>query len=98
MLVEQDFQASMAASLDGQAAVVIDLADLFFVDSTGIPRLRGAGAAGWLPGIVFRAPQPQVAHVLNVVGIERVPNVRPRRARRDGRAGRPEPVGGGAAS
>jgi anti-sigma B factor antagonist len=63
-------EATVQASLNGQADVVLDVADVTFVDSTGIRAfIRLANQLAPRP-VVLRSPQPHVAHVLEIVRIE----------------------------
>jgi anti-sigma B factor antagonist len=64
----------MALYRDGHRSVVLDLADLDFIDSTGIgvmvagaKRLRGDGG-----DLVIRSPRPPVQKVLQLTGLDRV--------------------------
>jgi anti-sigma B factor antagonist len=65
-------EASVQQRLDGQRDVILDLADLTFVDSTGIRAfIRLAKQTSPRP-VVLRNPQPHVARVLDIVRIEHV--------------------------
>jgi anti-anti-sigma factor len=63
-------EATVQASLDGKPDVILDVADLTFVDSTGIRAfIRLANQSAPRP-VVLRNPQPHVGHVLEIVKIE----------------------------
>jgi anti-sigma B factor antagonist len=70
MAAADTFEATVRASLNGSADVVLDVADLTFVDSTGIRAfIRLAEGSASRP-MVLRNAKPNVAHVLELVGIE----------------------------
>jgi len=63
-------EATVQAGLNGQADVILDVADMTFVDSTGIRAfIRLARQSAPRP-VVLRNPQPNVEHVLGIVRIE----------------------------
>jgi anti-sigma B factor antagonist len=63
-------EAKVQASLNGQVDVVLDVADLTFVDSTGIRAfIRLAKQSAPRP-LVLRNPKPNVERVLEIVSIE----------------------------
>lgn len=63
-------EATVQASLNGKADVVLDVADLTFVDSAGIRAfIRLAKQSAPRP-VVLRNPQANVARVLEIVRIE----------------------------
>jgi anti-sigma B factor antagonist len=58
----------------GQAAIVVDLQHLQFIDSSGLGALvRGAKLARAAGGyLVLRAPKPAVRKVLHITGLDRI--------------------------
>jgi anti-anti-sigma factor len=58
-------------SLNGQVEVVLDVADLTFVDSTGIRAFIRLAKRSAPQPLVLRDPKPNVERVLEIVGIER---------------------------
>ena len=65
------------ATQDGGGDVVLDLSEVRFIDSSGIRAV--IQLAGQLDGprmLVLASPQREVAKVLELVGIRRMPNLR----------------------
>jgi anti-anti-sigma factor len=63
-------EATVLASLNGNADVVLDVGDLTFVDSTGIRAFIRLANGSAPRGVVLRNPRAHVAHVLELVRIE----------------------------
>lgn len=64
-----EFQAAVDGVLDTQRELVLDLAELTFLDSTGIQAfLVVAGKVDG--GVLLRKPTPFVRRVLELIGIE----------------------------
>ena len=62
-------------NLDGQAAAVLDLSDLQFLDSTGIRAFLQL-ANDRTEGVVLRNPRPNVRRVLEIAGVGETLGVR----------------------
>jgi anti-anti-sigma factor len=63
-------EATVRASLNGQADVILDVADLTFVDSTGIRAFIRLAKQSAPRRVVLRNPQRNVERVLEIVTIE----------------------------
>jgi anti-anti-sigma factor len=64
-------EAKVQASLNGQVDVVLDVADLTFVDSTGIRAFIRLAKQSAPRSLVLRNPKPNVERVLEIVRMER---------------------------
>jgi anti-anti-sigma factor len=63
-------ETELQASLNGQSDVVLDVADLTFVDSTGIRALIRLAKRSAPRSLVLRHPTPNVEHVLELVRMD----------------------------
>jgi anti-anti-sigma factor len=63
-------EAQIHASLNGQVDVVLDVADLTFVDSTGIRAFIRLAKRSAPRSLVLRNPKPNVERVLEIVSME----------------------------
>ena len=80
MATAAEFHRSVAACLDGQGEVVLDLSDLTFLGSDGIRAFLILAGQIRPRQVVLRAPQPQTARVLEIVGVDRTGGLRVERA------------------
>jgi anti-sigma B factor antagonist len=70
VLSAEELSASVAARLNGQVDVVLDVSNLSFVDSSGIRALLRLAEQAAPRRMVLRNPQPHVAGVLEIVRID----------------------------
>ena len=67
---------AIAPSVERGGAIVLDLAALTFIDSMGVHAIAAAGRTLRSNGcLIIHAPQPAVARVLDIVGLEAAPNI-----------------------
>ena len=71
-----DFREFAASALDGAREVVFDLADLTFLDSTGIKARARLAESACPHGLVLRSPLDNVWRVLDIVRIEDIAGIR----------------------
>ena len=67
--------SSVRAALDGEGRVIVDLAEMSFIDSQGIRALVQAFKAsetGVAERLVLRSPRPQARKVLELTGLAEV--------------------------
>lgn len=74
-----DFLEIAEASLDGTREVVLDIADLGFIDSAGVRAILQLAATSCPNGMVLRRPREGVQRVLDIRKIEEVPGIRVQR-------------------
>jgi anti-anti-sigma factor len=65
-----DFEADFRRHLNGQQSLVIDLAELTFIDSTGIRTLIRIAQAASPRSIVLRSPQASVRRVFELTRLD----------------------------
>jgi anti-anti-sigma factor len=70
LLSADGLEARLAAVGDEPHDLVLDLTDVSFVDSTGIRSFLRLAKRVHPRCVVLRSPQPNVAHVLDIVGIQ----------------------------
>ncbi len=71
LMTSDRLEAELAeAAVPAASDLVVDLAGLTFVDSTGIRAFLRLARTITPRCLVLRAPQPNVAHVLEIVGIQ----------------------------
>jgi anti-anti-sigma factor len=73
---EEEVLASFGDTPNGQGPLVVDLADLAFIDSTGIRAVLALAKSIASREVVLRSPMRNVRRVLELVEIEHRPNVR----------------------
>jgi anti-sigma B factor antagonist len=67
---------AIAPSVEHGGAIVLDLAALTFIDSMGVHAIAAAGRTLGSNGcLIVHAPQPSVARVLDLVGLDAAPNI-----------------------
>src|SRR5687767_2131269 len=67
--------AAVGAALDGEDTVILDLAEMSFIDSQGIKVLAEAhkrAQSGRVRRVVLRSPQPQTRQVLEISGLAKL--------------------------
>jgi anti-sigma B factor antagonist len=69
------FTESIAATLDGDDAVVLDLTDLAFIDSSGVHAIVALAERVGGRGFVLRNPRGAVAKVFSIVRLEDIPGI-----------------------
>lgn len=74
-----DFLEIAEASVDGTREVVLDIADLGFIDSVGVGAILQLAATSCPKGIVLSRPREGVQRVLDIGKIEEVPGIRVQR-------------------
>ena len=73
--VEQ-FRAGMAPALERAGEIVIDLAEVTFIDSSGLRSIALLARAVRERGILLRYPQDPVLRVLEMIDLEEIPGIR----------------------
>ncbi len=71
-----DFLEIAEASVDGTHEVVLDIADLGFIDSAGVRAILQLAATSCPNGMVLQRPREGVQRVLDIGKIEEVPGIR----------------------
>jgi anti-anti-sigma factor len=74
-----DFLEIAEARVDGTREVVLDIADLGFIDSAGVRAILQLAATSCANGIVLHRPREGVQRVLDIRKIEEVPGIRVQR-------------------
>jgi anti-anti-sigma factor len=74
-----DFLDIAEASVDGTHEVILDIADLGFIDSGGVRAILQLAATSCPNGIVLYRPREGVQRVLDIGKIEEVPGIRVQR-------------------
>lgn len=74
-----DFLEIAEASVDGTREVVLDIADLGFIDSAGVRAILQLAATSCPNGMVLRRPREGVQRVLDIGKIEEVRGIRVQR-------------------
>lgn len=74
-----DFLEIAEARVDGTREVVLDIADLGFIDSSGVSAILQLAATSCPNGMVLRRPREGVQRVLDIRKIEEVPGIRVQR-------------------
>ena len=74
-----DFLEIAEARVDGTREVVLDIADLGFIDSVGVRAILQLAATSCPNGMVLRRPRQGVQRVLDIRKIEEVPGIRVQR-------------------
>jgi anti-anti-sigma factor len=74
-----DFLEIAEARVDGTSEVVLDIADLGFIDSAGVRAILHLAATSCPNGIVVHRPREGVQRVLDIRKIEEVPGIRVQR-------------------
>ncbi len=64
------FDSAVAPAREAGAAIVLDLAGVTFIDSSGLRSLIGLGLALEGTGLVLRDPSPLVRHILEIRGLD----------------------------
>ena len=70
------FWGAAASKLDPRREVVLDLADLSFIDSGGIRAIVRLAEEVCRHGLVLRSPRRGVLKVLDILGVEHFPGIR----------------------
>jgi anti-anti-sigma factor len=70
LATQEAFAASARQRIDGQGEIVLDLSDLFFIDSTGIRALIALARDLTPRRVILRDPAPEVSSVFRIVGLE----------------------------
>jgi anti-anti-sigma factor len=70
LLSAEGLERRLASAGEEPHDLVLDLTDVSFVDSTGIRSFLRLAKLVHPRCLVLRAPQPTVAHVLEIVGIQ----------------------------
>jgi anti-anti-sigma factor len=76
MAAADDFRQFATTVLDGNEEVVLDIADLAFVDTSGISTILRLVETTCPHGLVLRWPRDNVLRVLDNLGIEQIQGVR----------------------
>jgi len=76
MAAADDFRDFAGSVVDGTQEVVIDIADLAFVDTAGIKAILRLAKTACQHGIVLRWPRDNVLRVLEILGVEQVRGIR----------------------
>jgi anti-anti-sigma factor len=71
-----DFRRFASMALDGEEEVVLDVADLAFVDTSGISTILRLVETTCPHGLVLRWPRDNVLRVLENLGVEQIQGVR----------------------
>ena len=66
----ETFRLAVETSADPEREIVLDLADLTFLDSSGIRAILTAAQEIGTKGVLLRNPQPNVRRVIELVGIQ----------------------------
>jgi anti-anti-sigma factor len=74
-----DFLEIAEARVDGTSEVVLDIADLGFIDSAGVRAILHLAATSCPNGIVLHRPREGVQRLLDIRKIEEVPGIRVQR-------------------
>jgi anti-anti-sigma factor len=74
-----DFLEIAEAKVDGAREVVLDIADLGFIDSAGVRAILQLAATSCPNGMVLHRPREGVQRVLDIRKIEEVPGIRVQR-------------------
>jgi anti-anti-sigma factor len=74
-----DFLEIAEARVDGAREVVLDIADLGFIDSAGVTAILQLAATSCPNGMVLHRPREGVQRVLDIRKIEEVPGIRVQR-------------------
>jgi anti-anti-sigma factor len=74
-----DFLEIAEARVDGAREVVLDIADLGFIDSAGVGAILQLAATSCANGMVLQRPRDAVQRVLDIRKIEEVPGIRVQR-------------------
>jgi len=74
-----DFLEIAEARVDGTSEVVLDIADLGFIDSAGVRAILHLAATSCPNGIVLHRPREGIQRVLDIRKIEEVPGIRVQR-------------------
>jgi anti-anti-sigma factor len=75
-----DFRMFIASMADPRHEVVIDLADLEFMDSSGVKAIVRLTETACPHGIILRHPRNNVLRALELIGVERIAGIRIERA------------------
>jgi anti-anti-sigma factor len=76
MNAADDFLEIAEATVDGTREVVLDIADLRFIDSAGVRAILQLAATSCPNGMVLQRPREGVQRVLDIGKIEDVPGIR----------------------
>jgi anti-anti-sigma factor len=76
----EEFRREVAPALDDAGEVVLDLADLTFIDSFGLRTIALLARMVGDRGVVLRSPRGEVVRVIELTGIGSVPGIRVERA------------------
>ena len=71
-----DFLEIAEAGVDGTREVILDIADLGFIDSAGVQAILHLAATSCPNGMVLQRPREGVQRVLDIGKIEEVPGIR----------------------
>ena len=76
MAAADDFLRFAAESVDGSHEVVLDIADLAFLDSHGMRAISRLAASVCPNGLVLRWPRDNVQRALDIVSFEDIAGIR----------------------
>jgi anti-sigma B factor antagonist len=71
-----EFRQFASSVVDGEHEVVLDIAELEFIDTTGISAILGFAEADCPNGLVLRSPKDNVQRVLLNLGIEQIAGIK----------------------
>jgi anti-anti-sigma factor len=73
---EQELMAALEDVIGTNGAVILDLAELSFIDSSGVRAIiRAADQVGESGRIVLRSPMPPVKRVFDLMRLDTIPNI-----------------------
>jgi len=84
MAAADDFREFAAAAVDTTQEVVIDIADLAFIDTTGVRAILRLAETSCPHGILLRWPRSNVLRALEILGVEHVRGIRVERREASG--------------
>ena len=76
MAAVDDFRQFASMVLDGKQEVVLDIADLAFIDTSGINAILRLTETICPHGVVLRSPRNNVQRALEILGVEQIRGVR----------------------
>ena len=76
MAAADDFRAFAASVVDPTREVVLDMADLEFIDSAGMRAILRMAETVCPHGLVLRWPQDNVLRALELLGVETIAGIR----------------------
>ena len=71
-----DFREFASRVVDGKREVVLDIAELVFIDTSGISAIIRLAETDCPIGLVLRSPRDNVARVLENLGIDDIQGIR----------------------